>query len=47
MKGVKSALRRTETAWKNKIRTIKKDCELPHGGGHSLFLRPEQKGERE
>ena len=23
MKGVKSALRRTETAWKNKIRTMK------------------------
>ena len=27
-KGVKSALRRTDTAWKNKIRTCE-DCELP------------------
>ena len=26
-KGVKSALRRTDTAWKNKIRTCE-DCEL-------------------
>ena len=39
MKGVKSALRRTETAWKNKIKG-QEDCELPLRGGSRSFFVP-------